>query len=249
MTRLGAILRRAGASNDGVDLLRGAEGDAAQVYFGVFDDLIRASDPEIRFRGRSRRPPLDPVNALLSFLYTLLTHDCRGAAECVGLDPAVGFLHWDRPGRSSLVLDLMEELRPALADRLALALFNRRQLRIKDFATQDNGVVLLTDEGRTCRDFGQRVQFSKSRWIRRSGHCSSRGLSELSTRSTIACVTTISAPIGNGASNMSGQAHGRSQWAPLFDSATRDRQCRSVSNARTTSPPRNPVRSAQRVYH
>lgn len=146
--RLGAILQRVSFSKDGIDLLRGAEGEAAQVYFGVFDDLIRASDPEIRFRGRSRRPPLDPVNALLSFLYTLLTHDCRSAAESVGLDSAVGFLHRDRPGRPSLALDLMEELRPALADRLALALLNRRQLRIKDFVTQDNGAVLLTDEGR-----------------------------------------------------------------------------------------------------
>jgi CRISPR-associated protein Cas1 len=146
--RLGAILRRVSFSKDGIDLLRGAEGEAGQIYFGVFDDLIRTSDPDIRFGGRSRRPPLDPVNALLSFLYTLLTHDCRSAAETVGLDSAVGFLHRDRPGRPSLALDLMEELRPALADRLALALLNRRQLRMKDFVTQDNGAVLLTDEGR-----------------------------------------------------------------------------------------------------
>lgn len=146
--RLGAILQRVSFSNDGIDPLRGAEGEAAQVYFGVFDDLIRASDSEIRFRGRSRRPPLDPVNAVLSFLYTLLTHDCRSAAESVGLDPAVGFLHRDRPGRPSLALDLMEELRPVLADRLVLALLNRRQLRARDFATQDNGAVLLTDEAR-----------------------------------------------------------------------------------------------------
>ena len=108
--------------------------------------LIRAADPDIRFRGRSRRPPLDPVNALLSFLYTLLTHDCRSAAESVGLDPAVGFLHRDRPGRPSLALDLMEELRPALADRLALSLINRRQLRARDFETRDGGAVLLTDD-------------------------------------------------------------------------------------------------------
>lgn len=146
--RLGAILSRVSFSKDGIDLLRGAEGEAAQVYFSVFDDLIRASDPEICFRGRSRRPPLDPVNAVLSFLYTLLTHDCRCAAESVGLDPAVGFLHRDRPGRPSLALDLMEELRPALADRLALSLFNRRQLRAKDFETQENGAVFLTDEAR-----------------------------------------------------------------------------------------------------
>jgi CRISPR-associated protein Cas1 len=102
----------------------------------------------LRFRGRSRRPPLDPANALFSFLYTLLTHDCRSAAESVGLDPAVGFLHRDRPGRPSLALDLMEELRPALADRLALSLLNRRQVGAGDFETGDGGAVLLTDRGR-----------------------------------------------------------------------------------------------------
>ncbi|MFX5441837.1 CRISPR-associated endonuclease Cas1, partial [Acinetobacter baumannii] len=85
------------------------EGEAAQAYFGVFDHLIRAPEPALRFKGRSRRPPLDAVNALLSFLYTLLTHDCRSALESVGLDPAVGFLHRDRPGRPSLALDLLEE--------------------------------------------------------------------------------------------------------------------------------------------
>ncbi|ALV29068.1 type I-C CRISPR-associated endonuclease Cas1c [Pannonibacter phragmitetus] len=132
----------------GLDSLRGAEGEAAQLYFGVFNHLIRSPDPEICFKGRSRRPPLDPVNALLSFLYTLLTHDCRSAAESCGLDPAVGFLHRDRPGRPSLALDLMEELRPVLADRLALSLFNRRQLRAKDFEQRDGGAVLLTDDAR-----------------------------------------------------------------------------------------------------
>lgn len=146
--RLGMILQRVGLSNDDACVLRGAEGEAGQVYFGVFNDLIRVSDDGIVFRGRSRRPPLDPVNALLSFLYTLLVHDCGSAAESVGLDPAVGFLHRDRPGRPSLALDLMEELRPVLADRLALALLNRRQLGAKDFVRQDNGAVLLGDEGR-----------------------------------------------------------------------------------------------------
>lgn len=148
INRLGFILRRVAHSNEGADALRGAEGEAAQNYFAVFDHLIRAGDPSIRFRGRTRRPPLDPVNALLSFLYTLLTHDCRSAAEGVGLDPAVGFLHRDRPGRPSLALDLMEELRPVMADRLALSLLNRRQLRARDFETRDGGAVLLTDEGR-----------------------------------------------------------------------------------------------------
>lgn len=146
--RMERILRRVAFMNEGTEALRGAEGEAAQGYFAVFGELIRSPDPEIRFRGRSRRPPLDPVNALLSFLYTLLVHDCRSAAEGVGLDPAVGFLHRDRPGRPSLALDLMEELRPVLADRLALSLFNRRQLRINDFEMRDGGAVLLTEGGR-----------------------------------------------------------------------------------------------------
>lgn len=146
--RQARILRRVAFANEGVDMLRGAEGEAAQGYFAVFDALLRSPDPEIRFLGRSRRPPLDPVNALLSFLYTLLAHDCRSAAEGVGLDPAVGFLHRDRPGRPSLALDLMEEMRPILADRLALSLINRRQLRARDFETRDGGAVLLSDDGR-----------------------------------------------------------------------------------------------------
>src|SRR6202043_751302 len=127
---------------------RGAEGEAAYSYFAVFGALIRSPDADIAFRGRSRRPPLDPVNALLSFLYVLLTHDCRSAAESVGLDPAVGFLHRDRPGRPSLALDLMEELRPVLADRLVLSLINRRQIGARDVETRDGGAVLLTEEGR-----------------------------------------------------------------------------------------------------
>src|SRR6266478_3909432 len=123
----------AGALSAGVPRTRGDEGEAAYVYFNVFDDLIRVSDPALRFHGRSRRPPLDAVNALLSFLYTLLTHACRSAAESVGLDPSVGFLHRDRPGRPSLALDLMEELRPVLADRLVLSLINRKQVRGNGF--------------------------------------------------------------------------------------------------------------------
>jgi len=130
------------------DVLRGMEGEAARLYFSVFNDLIRSPDAAFRFSTRSRRPPLDPINALLSFLYTLLTHDCRSACEGVGLDPAVGFLHRDRPGRPSLALDLMEELRPILADRLVLSLVNRRQLRSRDFETRDGGAVFLTDEAR-----------------------------------------------------------------------------------------------------
>lgn len=146
--RLGRAMRRTAALEADVDALRGLEGEAASVYFGVFNCLIRAPDPERWFNGRSRRPPLDPMNALLSFLYTLLTHDCRSAAEAVGLDPAVGFLHRDRPGRPSLALDLMEELRPVLADRLALSLINRRQIVADDFETREGGGVCLTDKGR-----------------------------------------------------------------------------------------------------
>jgi CRISPR-associated protein Cas1 len=142
------ILRRVAFMNEGADAMRGAEGEAANGYFSVFDNLVRSPDSDIRFNGRSRRPPRDPVNALLSFLYTLLTHDCRSAAESVGLDPAVGFLHRDRPGRPSLALDLMEELRPVLADRLALSLINRRQVRSGDFDTRDGGAVLLSEAGR-----------------------------------------------------------------------------------------------------
>lgn len=130
------------------NVLRGLEGEAAQAYFGVFDHLVRVNSPALRFTTRSRRPPLDAVNALLSFLYTLLTHDCRSALESVGLDPAVGFLHRDRPGRPSLALDLMEEFRPVFADRLALSLLNRKQLNERDFRRMDNGAVFLRDEAR-----------------------------------------------------------------------------------------------------
>jgi len=131
-----------------VDVLRGLEGEAAQAYFGVFDQLIAVDHAELRFAGRNRRPPRDPINALLSFLYTLLTHDCRSALETVGLDPAVGFLHRDRPGRPSLALDLAEEFRPLLGERLALSLINRRQLGPGDFRRADGGAVVLTDAAR-----------------------------------------------------------------------------------------------------
>lgn len=128
------------------DALRGLEGEAAAAYFGVFARLIRV--PEFSFAGRVRRPPTDPVNALLSFVYTLLTHDLRAALETVGLDPAVGFLHRDRPGRPSLALDLAEEFRAWFADRLVLSLLNRRQVTAADFAHQPGGAVLLGDSGR-----------------------------------------------------------------------------------------------------
>jgi CRISP-associated protein Cas1 len=131
-----------------VDALRGIEGESALVYFGVFDHLVRTEDKAFRFGGRSRRPPLDRMNALLSFLYAMLGHDCRSALETYGLDPQVGFLHADRPGRASLALDLMEELRPVLADRLALSLVNRHQLTADDFIIEEAGGVRMTDEAR-----------------------------------------------------------------------------------------------------
>lgn len=133
---------------DGVDALRGLEGEAAFVYFGVFASLVRVEGAAFGFGGRSRRPPLDRMNALLSFLYAMLGHDCRSALEAHGLDPQVGFLHADRPGRASLALDLMEELRPVMADRLALSLVNRRQLAADDFVVEEAGGVRLTDEAR-----------------------------------------------------------------------------------------------------
>jgi CRISPR-associated protein Cas1 len=145
--RLADAARRTLVASD-VDSLRGIEGEAAAAYFGVFARLIRPADPDFQFRGRSRRPPLDRVNALLSFLYAMLGHDCRSALEAHGLDPQVGFLHADRPGRAGLALDLMEELRPVLADRLALSLINRGQLRGDDFVVEEAGAVRLTDPAR-----------------------------------------------------------------------------------------------------
>ena len=145
--RLADVARRTLVASD-VDSLRGLEGEAAATYFAVFDYLIRKEDAAFRFRGRSRRPPLDRTNALLSFLYAILGHDCRSALETHGLDPQVGFLHTDRPGRAGLALDLMEELRPVLADRLALSLLNRGQLRAGDFVIEEAGGVRLTEEGR-----------------------------------------------------------------------------------------------------
>lgn len=131
-----------------LDTVRGCEGDAARLYFSVFDHLITAQKEDFLFRERSRRPPLDNVNALLSFLYTLLAHDVAAALEGVGLDPAVGFLHRDRPGRPGLALDLMEEFRPFLADRLALSLINRQQIRGKGFEKTETGAVAMDDATR-----------------------------------------------------------------------------------------------------
>ncbi|HWQ52142.1 MAG TPA: type I-C CRISPR-associated endonuclease Cas1c [Bryobacteraceae bacterium] len=131
-----------------LDALRGIEGDAAHGYFSVFDEFILQQKETFHFHERSRRPPLDNVNALLSFLYVLLAHDVASALETVGLDPAVGFLHRDRPGRAGLALDLMEELRPVLADRLALTLINRRQVVASGFSRSESGGVSMSDETR-----------------------------------------------------------------------------------------------------
>ena len=131
-----------------LEALRGLEGVGAAAYFGVFDHLLLNRKEDFFFHGRNRRPPLDRVNAMLSFAYSLLAHDCASALESVGLDAYVGFLHRDRPGRESLALDLMEELRPCMADRFVLTLVNNRMVRTDDFQTQDSGAVLLTDEGR-----------------------------------------------------------------------------------------------------
>lgn len=129
-----------------LDALRGIEGDSASAYFSTFAHLITVSS--FPFPGRVRRPPTDPVNALLSFCYSLLAHDCRSALESVGLDSAVGFLHRDRPGRPSLALDLMEEFRPIFADRCVLTLLNRRQIQPADFSQQEAGAVELTEDAR-----------------------------------------------------------------------------------------------------
>lgn len=131
-----------------LNVVRGMEGEAANVYFGAFAALIRNTDPAFAFTGRNRRPPLDAVNCLLSFLYTLLAHDVRSALESCGLDPAVGFLHRDRPGRPSLALDIMEEFRPYLADRLACTLINRGQVKAKGFTQTESGAVIMSDNTR-----------------------------------------------------------------------------------------------------
>ncbi len=131
-----------------LDTVRGKEGDAARRYFSVFDCLLTSQREDFFFHERNRRPPLDNMNALLSFIYTLLVHDVAAALEGVGLDPAVGFLHRDRPGRPGLALDLMEELRPYLADRLALSLVNRNQVQGKGFRKTESGGVIMSDETR-----------------------------------------------------------------------------------------------------
>jgi CRISPR-associated protein Cas1 len=131
-----------------LDSVRGCEGEAANVYFSVFNELILADGEAFRFKGRSRRPPLDRVNALLSFCYALLAHECGAALYAAGLDPYAGLLHRDRPGRMSLALDLMEELRPALADRFVLTVINKGIVKPEGFVVEESGAVVMTDETR-----------------------------------------------------------------------------------------------------
>ncbi len=146
VNHLGASIKRLQNGLD-LDTIRGVEGDAARVYFDVFSYLIIRGKDTFYFQQRSRRPPLDRMNCLLSFIYSLLLHDVRSALECTGLDPAVGYLHRDRPGRPGLALDIMEEFRP-LADRLALSLVNLGQLKEKDFSISETGSVRMKDEAR-----------------------------------------------------------------------------------------------------
>lgn len=131
-----------------LETVRGVEGEAANVYFQMFDHLILAQKDQFHFYGRNRRPPKDNINALLSFAYSLLTHDCTAALESVGLDPQVGYLHRDRPGRDSLSLDLMEELRSCLADRFVLSLINLKQIDAKGFLKKESGAVVMDDNTR-----------------------------------------------------------------------------------------------------
>ncbi len=136
------------AAETALDSLRGLEGAAAASYFSVFDDMILQGKDSFFFRERSRRPPVDAFNAMLSFAYSLLTNDCASALESVGLDAYVGFLHRDRPGRVSLALDLMEELRPCFADRFVLTMVNNRVIKPDNFDFRENGTVFLSDSGR-----------------------------------------------------------------------------------------------------
>lgn len=133
---------------DDLETIRGVEGRCARDYFDQFNHLIVAQKEDFIFTGRNRRPPRDRVNCLLSFIYTLLYHDARSALETVGLDPAVGYLHRDRPGRLGLALDLMEEFRPMLADRLVLSLINLGQVKKKGFTVTESGAVKMDDETR-----------------------------------------------------------------------------------------------------
>ena len=142
------VVQRVRDSPPDAERLRGLEGEAGAAYFGCFNELLVAQKEDFGISGRNRRPPTDPMNALLSYLYTLLAHDCRGALESVGLDPQIGFLHEVRPGRPGLALDLMEEFRAVLADRVALSLVNLRQVGLRDFKTTESGAIEMKEEAR-----------------------------------------------------------------------------------------------------
>ena len=144
--------------------LRGYEGEAASIYFGVFNELILQQKKDFVFQGRNKRPPLDNVNAMLSFGYSLLAGMCGGALEAVGLDSYVGFFHTDRPGRMSLALDLMEEFRSVMVDRFVLTLINKKIMKEKYFIKKENGAVIMTDEGR--KDFLSAWQSKKQETIK-----------------------------------------------------------------------------------
>lgn len=147
MRSLAALINQLDKAKD-LNVLRGIEGYAASLYFSGFNQLILSQKEDFRMKERNRRPPLDRINALLSFLYTLLTHEVVSALESIGLDPQAGFLHRDRPGRPSLALDLIEELRPHFADRLAVTLINRNQINAKGFTIKENGAVVMDDKTR-----------------------------------------------------------------------------------------------------
>lgn len=150
LKRVATLMKESIAAAETADcpqMLLGVEGMAAKQYFNIFNEMILFQKNDFCISGRHRRPPLDPVNALLSFAYGLLRIDLENALETVGLDPYVGFFHTDRPGRASLALDMMEELRPYIGDRFVLTLINRKQLQKKHFYKKENGAVLLTDEG------------------------------------------------------------------------------------------------------
>lgn len=151
------------AAETSLESLRGLEGVGAAAYFSLLDDMILREKETFYFKERSRRPPLDAFNALLSFSYSLLSHDCASALESVGLDAYVGFLHTDRPGRESLALDLMEELRPCFADRFVLTLINNRVIQPSDFDVRESGAVFLTDTAR--KTFLQKWQERKKETI------------------------------------------------------------------------------------
>ncbi|HEX3698341.1 MAG TPA: type I-C CRISPR-associated endonuclease Cas1c [Polyangia bacterium] len=159
-----AIFSRRALEADNLDELRGIEGGAAREYFQVFDRLLKTDEADLRFNGRSRRPPADPINAMLSFGYALLMRDCAAALAGVGLDPAIGFLHEDRPGRLGLALDVMEELRAPVVDRLVIALVNRRQIGAAHFRKFEGARWEMTHDGR--RSFIAAYQAAKSDQIK-----------------------------------------------------------------------------------